>query len=281
MTKTPVTPPGVLTRSQGPAMTPPGTPPRAARTDTSTLDTATTAASATTATQSAAGSITNAATMNPPSAGLNQPAPATTTSAASADTTAQQPARLLQPGVATQSAGGGDPATRLLPGGDGPATTTNSEMTTLVNAIHLMMSTVARLEARVGCMELARPTPMTHHEGVAPAQPGATAMAHAGDSDGGSTVCHDERSDVDGDGSGPYEPGGVRGHWIGSGDDWCCRRSIPATSSAGATAALLGTSGAQRSEDDDNDSNAGSATAIIPRRKRRQQQLRQLRQLRQ
>nr|KAE8916698.1 hypothetical protein PF009_g32979 [Phytophthora fragariae] len=104
---------------------------------------------------------------------------------------------------------------------------------------------------------------------------------YGGDSDGGSTVCHDERSDVDGDGSGPYEPGGVRGHWIGSGDDWCCRRSIPATSSAGATAALLGTSGAQRSEDDDNDSNAGSATAIIPRRKRRQQQLRQLRQLRQ
>ncbi|KAE9253034.1 hypothetical protein PF002_g3534, partial [Phytophthora fragariae] len=136
MTKTPVTPPGVLTRSQGPAMTPPGIPPRAARTDTSTLDTATTAASATTTTQSAAGSTTNAATMNPPSAGLNQPAPATTTSAASADTTAQQPARLFQPGVATQSAGGGDPATRLLPGGDGPATTTNSEMTTLVNAIH-------------------------------------------------------------------------------------------------------------------------------------------------
>ncbi|KAE9064400.1 hypothetical protein PF007_g29212 [Phytophthora fragariae] len=53
-------------------------------------------------------------------------------------------------------------------------------MTTLVNAIHLMMSTVARLEARVGCMELARPTPMTHHEGVAPAQANASTMAQAG-----------------------------------------------------------------------------------------------------
>ncbi|KAE9211782.1 hypothetical protein PF004_g15815 [Phytophthora fragariae] len=284
MTKTPVTPPGVLTRSQGPAITPPGTPPRAARTDTSTLDTATTT------TQSAAGSTTDAATMNPPSAGLNQPAPATTTSAESAYTTAQQPTRLLQPGVDTQSAGGRDPATRLLPSSDGPATTTNSEMTTLVNAIHLMMSTVARLEAR-GWLR------RRHGVNDASGCGGNDAAWYGGDdaiwrngngmdgggSNGGSTVCHGERGDVDGDGddSGPCEPGGICAHWIGSGGDWCCRHSIPATSSARATAALHGTSGAQRSEDDDNDSNAGSATAIIPRRKWRQQQLRQLRQLRQ
>jgi hypothetical protein len=148
--RAPATPLGVTTRPQGPAAIPPATPPRTLQTATSTAHTATATATATmTTTQTAA---------------------ASTTDAAMADTAMQQPV--------TTSQAARHPATSLMPDGNAPAAT-NAEMTTLANAIHLMMASVARLEARVGDMELVRPTATSPQEATAAGQPGTTGTAPA------------------------------------------------------------------------------------------------------